>query len=150
MQKLITYITVALCATAALAVAAEKEDAIAREKAAWQAFKDKKTDDFRKIFATSYRGVYSDAIGKAEDEMKSMQEMTVKSFSLSDFDVVSVNPSTILVTYKVNMQFTEGGKEESGTYNCGSVWQKEGNDWRAIMHTNVKEEKPEAAKSSGS
>ncbi|MDQ3120091.1 MAG: nuclear transport factor 2 family protein [Verrucomicrobiota bacterium] len=151
MNKLISYTVIALFATAALAVAAtEKEDAIAREKAAWQAFKDKNADEFRKIFATSYRGIYSDGIGKAEDETKSMQEMTVKSFSLSDFDVVSVNPSTVLVTYKVNMQSTEAGKEESGTYNCASVWQKEGNDWRVIVHTNVKEEKPEGAKTSDS
>ncbi len=145
MKRLLTCATLALCGTLTFAVAAEKDDIIAREKAAWQNFKDKKADDFRKIFSTNYRGIYSDGIGKAEDEVKSMQEMTVKSFSLSDFDVVNVNPTTILVTYKVNLQATEGGEDESGTYNAASVWVKEGNDWRAIMHTNVEEEKAGAA-----
>ena len=40
----------ALLGTVALSTAASTEDAMQeKEKAAWQAFKDKKTDDFKKV-----------------------------------------------------------------------------------------------------
>lgn len=151
MRKAVSYTAALLCASIAVALAAtDKEQVISREKAAWQAFKDKKSDDFRKIFSDNYRGIYADNIGNREAEMQSMREMELKSFSLSDFDVISTDDDTVVVTYKVNMQFTEGGKESSGTYHSASVWQKEGNDWHAILHTNVKAEKSEAGKTGDS
>ena len=50
MQKYITYAMTALFATIAVSIAAPDKAAIeAKEKAAWQAFKDKKADDFKKV-----------------------------------------------------------------------------------------------------
>ena len=150
MNKLIIHTLVALFATAAFAVAAEKDDAIAREKAAWQAFKDKKADDFRKVFGANYRGIYAEGVSKMDDELKSMQTADMKSVTHSDFDVAMVSATTYLITYKVTMQGTQGSADMSGTYNCASVWQKEGNDWKALFHTNVKEEKMATTSPTGS
>ena len=49
MKKLITYTVMALLATIAISFAApnDKEAIISKEKAAWQAFKDKKADEFK-------------------------------------------------------------------------------------------------------
>ncbi len=54
MKKLITYIMTALLATIAISFAApdDKEAIISKEKAAWQAFKDKKADEFKKLLST--------------------------------------------------------------------------------------------------
>ena len=43
MKKLICYTIIASFATIALAIAAPDKDAMKKEKAAWQAFKDKKS-----------------------------------------------------------------------------------------------------------
>ena len=50
MKTQLTYAVAILLATIAVATAAPDKDAImAKEKAAWQAFKDKKADDFKKV-----------------------------------------------------------------------------------------------------
>ena len=46
----------------------------------------------------------------------------------------------IVSTYTVKVEGTFDGKDASGTYNAGSVWKKEGKDWLAIFHTNIKQE----------
>src|SRR5947207_2763177 len=50
MKKYIGYTMIALFATLAVSTAASNEDLMQeKEKAAWQAFKDKKPDDFKKV-----------------------------------------------------------------------------------------------------
>ena len=46
----------------------------------------------------------------------------------------------IVSTYTVKVEGTFDGKDASGRYNSGSVWKKEGKDWLAIFHTNIKQE----------
>lgn len=67
MKKLITYIITALVATIAISFAApdDKEAIISKEKAAWQAFKDKKTDEFKKLLSTDLVAVYADGTQSA-------------------------------------------------------------------------------------
>ena len=51
MKKLITYTVTALFATMAWSMAGPEKDAIeAKEKAAWQSFKDKKADEFKSLW----------------------------------------------------------------------------------------------------
>ncbi|MBA2622161.1 MAG: nuclear transport factor 2 family protein [Betaproteobacteria bacterium] len=143
MNKLISYTLIALFATLALAIAApENDQAMTREKAAWQTYKEKKEADFRKMIADNYRGVYADAICNVAEEMKAMQQIDIKSFALSDLNVISTDPDTQIVTYKVNFQYSMGGKDDGGDHNACSVWQKQNADWKVIFHTNVKVEKP--------
>ena len=57
MRRMITYTMVALFATAAISTAASTEDMmLEKEKAAWQAFKDKKPDDFKKVVSANVDG----------------------------------------------------------------------------------------------
>ena len=131
----------ALFATIAVSIAAPDKDAtMAREKAAWQAFKDKKADDFKKLLSPDFRGVYSDGIHTLQQEMDSMQKWDMKSFSFSDFNLVIPDADTAVVTYKVTIEGTSEGKDASGTYNAGSVWKMKKGQWHAIFHTNTKEE----------
>ena len=143
MKKYITYAMTALFATIAVSIAAPDKDAMmAKEKAAWQAFKDKRSDEFRKLLHADFMGVYADGIQTLQKELDSMKKWDMKSFSFSDFNVVSPDPDTATMTYKVIVEGTSEGKDASGTYNAGSVWRKHNGEWRAIFHTNTKEEKP--------
>ena len=57
MKKYIGYTLIALFATLAVSTAASNEDMMQdKEKAAWQAFKDKKPDDFKKIVSPKFVG----------------------------------------------------------------------------------------------
>ena len=133
----------ALFATMAVSIAApDKDEMMAKEKAAWQAFKDKKGDAFKKVVHASVIGVYAEGISDMKKEMDDMQKWDMKSFAISDYNVVAVGADTTISHYKVTIEGTYEGKDASGIYNAGSVWKKQNGEWQAIFHTNVKEAKP--------
>jgi hypothetical protein len=139
-KKLISYTTVALLATVGISIASPDQDTMmAKEKAAWQAFKDKKADDFKKVVHEGMRGIYAEGISTMQTEMDDMQKWDMKSFAISDYKAISVGEDTMMSTYKVTLEGTYDGKDASGTYNAGSVWKKHKGEWQAIFHTNVKE-----------
>jgi hypothetical protein len=143
MKKYITYAMTALFATIAVSIAAPDKDAMmAKEKAAWQAFKDKNAADFKKVVDKDFRGVYAEGVSDMEKELSDMQKWDMKSFAISDYTTFSDEKDVIVTTYTVKVEGTFEGKDASGTYNAGSVWKIEKGVWMAIFHTNVKEEKP--------
>ena len=148
MKKYITHTMIALLATIAISTAAPTEDALMeKEKAAWQAFKDKKPDDFKKLVSANLVAVYAEGMSDMQKELADMQKWDMKSFAISDYKVTSDAPGTVVTTYKVAVEGTYDGKDQSGTYNAASVWKKQKGEWQAIFHTNVKEQT--AAKPSG-
>ena len=147
MKKYITCVIIAFFATVAVSIAAppDKDAMMEKEKAAWQAFKDKKPDDFKKVVSAKFMGVYTEGMSDMQKELADMQKWDMKSFAISDYKVTSAGPDICLTTYKVAVEGTYDGKDQSsGTYNAGSLWKKQKGQWQAIFHTNVKEEKPSA------
>src|SRR6266571_3482187 len=141
MKKYITYAMTAFFATIAVSIAAPDKDAMmAKEKAAWQAFKDKNAADFKKVVAADFLGVYTEGISDMKKEMDDMQKWDMKSFAISDYNIVSAGAKTMMSSYKVTIEGTYAGKDASGTYNAGSVWKMQKGAWMAIFHTNVKAE----------
>ena len=139
MKKYITYSVAAFFAMTVVGFAGADKDAVeAKEKAAWQAFKDKKADDFKKVVDKDFRGVYAEGIADMAKEMSDMQKWDMKSFAISNFSAFSDEKDVTVTTYIVKVDGTYDGKDAGGTFNAGSVWKKEGNDWLAIFHTNVK------------
>jgi len=140
MKKYISYTMIALLATVAVSTAATNEDAMmAKEKAAWQAFKDKNAADFKKVVAADFLGVYAEGTSDMKKELADMQKWDMKSFAISDYKVTSHGSDTAVTTYKVAGEGTYDGKDQSGTYNAGSIWKMKKGEWQAIFHTNVKE-----------
>jgi hypothetical protein len=141
MKKLMTYTVTALLATIAISFAApdnDKEAIISKEKAAWQAFKDKKADDFKKLLSTDLVTVYSDGMHSLQQEVDAISKTDMKSFDLTDFNVVFPNKKTAIITYKAKIEATADGKDVSGTYNVGSVWHTANGQWVGIFHTDSK------------
>jgi hypothetical protein len=140
MRRLITHAMVALLATAAISTAATNDDRmLEKEKAAWQAFKDKKPDDFKKVVSANLMAVYAEGVSDMQKELADMQKWDMKSFAISDYKVTSAGSDTVVTTYKVTIEGTYDQKDQSGTYNAASVWKKQKGEWQAIFHTNVKE-----------
>ena len=141
MKRMITSTAIALLATVAISVAATNEDTMMeKEKAAWQAFKDKKPDDFKKLVSAKLMAVYAEGMSDMQKELADMQKWDMKSFAISDYKETSNGPDTCVTTYKVTVEGTYDGKDQSGTYNAASVWKKQKGEWQAIFHTNIKEE----------
>jgi hypothetical protein len=142
MKKQFSIAVTVFFASIVLSIAAppDKDAIMAKEKEAWQAFKDKKGDDFKKVVDQGFRGVYAEGIIDLKAELEDMQKWDMKSFALSDYTSYSDEPDVIVTTYKCTIQGTVSGKDVSGTYNCGTVWKMEKGAWLAIFHTNVKAE----------
>ena len=141
MKKSLSYAVALLIASIGVSVAAPDKAAIeAKEKAAWQAFKDKKADDFQKVVDKDFKGVYAEGVSDMAKELSDMKKWDMKSFSISDYTAFSDEKDVIVTTYTVKIEGTFDGKDASGTFNCGSVWKMENGAWLAIFHTNVKQE----------
>ena len=141
MKKYISYAMIAFFAAAAVSFAGpDKEAIMAKEKAAGQAFKGKKADDFKKVVDKDIRCVYADGISNMQKELDSMQKSDIKSFAISDFEAFSDEKDVMVTTYTVKIEGMLDGKDASGTYNAGSVWKQEKGTWMAIFHTNMKQE----------
>jgi hypothetical protein len=141
MKRYLAYAVTALIASIGVSIAAPDKAAIeAKEKAAWQAFKDKKADDFQKVVDKDFLGVYAEGISDMAKELSDMKKWDMKSFTISDFKAFSDEKDVMVTTYTVKIEGTFDGKDASGTYNAGSVWKEENGAWMAIFHTNVKAE----------
>ena len=140
MKKYMTHAVTAFFATIAISLAAPAKDVVmAKEQAAWQAFKDKNADGFKKVVHADFRGVYDEGISDMQKETDDMKKWDMKSFTISDYNIVSAGADLVMSTYKVVVDGTYDGKDASGTFNAGSIWKKEKGGWQAIFHTNVKQ-----------
>jgi hypothetical protein len=141
MKKLISYTMMAFLATVAISFAApDNDEMMAKEKAAWQAFKDKDAAGFKKVVDGDMIGIYADGIADMAKEMADMQKWDMKSFEISDYKSHSDEKDVVVASYVVKIEGTYNGKDASGTYNAGSVWKMENGKWLAIFHTNVLQE----------
>ena len=141
MKKSLNYAVALVFATVAVSFAAPDKSAVeAKEKAAWQAYKDKNADAFKKVVDKDIRCVYADGVSNMAKELSDMSKWDIKSFEISDFDMFSDEKDVIATTYTVKIEGTLDGKDMSGTYNAGSVWKEENGKWLAIFHSNVKAE----------
>ena len=145
MKRYVNYAMIALLATIAVSNAAPPGKAAMeeKEKAAWQAFKDKNEAEFKKLVDKDIRCVYDTGASNMAKELDGMKKWDMKSFAISDYDIFSDEKDVIVSTYTVKVERTFDGKDMSGTYNAGSVWKKEGNNWLAIFHTNIKQAVPQ-------
>jgi hypothetical protein len=140
MKKHLRYAIIAFFATVAVSIATPDKAAMeGKEKAAWQAFKDKNEAEFKKLVDKDIRAVYDTGVSNMQKELDAMEKWDMKSFAISDYDIFSDEKDVIVCTYTVKVEGTFDGKDMSGTYNAGSVWKKEGSNWLAIFHTNIKQ-----------
>ncbi len=141
MKKTMTCVIALLFATAAISFAApDKKEIMEKENAAWQAFKDKNAEAFKKVVDKDVRVVYADGVSDMAKEVAEMQKWDVKSFTISDFDTFSDEKDVVVATYMVKTEATHEGKDMSGTYVAGTVWKLENGAWMAIFHTHMKQE----------
>ena len=122
MKKSLSIAVIALLASIAVSIAGPNDAALeAKEKAAWQSFKDKKADDFKKVVDKDFRGVYAEGISDLNQELADMKKWNMKSFTISDYTAFSDEKDVIVTTYVVKIEGTYDGKDHSGTFNAGSV-----------------------------
>jgi hypothetical protein len=108
------------------------------EKSAWESYKNKQADAFKKLMSKDYYGEYAEGIKNLDREVADMAKTDLREYSLADMKVVFPSSDVAVITYKTTMQLTFEGKDMSGTYNSASVWVKKDGKWLEVFHTEVK------------
>jgi hypothetical protein len=141
MKKYFAVTIGALLVTSALSFAGPDSATMeAKEKAAWQTFKDKDAAGFQKVVDKDVRCVYDAGVMTMADELADMKTSETKSFTISDYKIFSDEKDVVVATYTVKLEGAlDNGKDASGTYNAGTVWKEENGQWMAIFHTHIKQ-----------
>jgi hypothetical protein len=119
-------------------IPANEQAIINLEKAVTEAYKNKKSDAFKKYLARNYVGINADGITKVNTEITEMENTDLRNYSFADMKVVFPKPAVAIVTYKSTVDSSVAGENTSGTYNVASVWTKRWGNWVLISHTFIK------------
>ena len=117
------------------------QEVIDLEKKFWQSMVDEDTDtalsmlDEPALMVSSHGAMQFD-----HEQYRQMAEkgsMVVKSFELSDMQVVFPTDSTAVMTYRVKQALSERGdsKQVEQEMADSSVWTKKDGQWLCVMHT---------------
>jgi len=120
---------------------AASKDLIALENKFWQSLVDEDTDtalallDEPALMVSSHGAMKFDHA--AYRKMAEQGEMVVKSFKLSDMDVVFPTEDTAVLTYKVKQAISARGKSGEIRQDMAdsSVWTRKDGQWLCAMHT---------------
>src|SRR5215468_9738230 len=91
------------------------------QQSAWESYKNKQADAFRKLMSKDYYGAYGEDIKNLDREVADMAKADLRDYSLADMKVAFPSADVAVITYKATIQQTSEGKDMSGTYNSGSI-----------------------------
>src|SRR5438067_9185756 len=85
MKKSLSYVVAVLLASITVSFGGPDKAAMeAKEKTAWQTFKDKDAAGFQKVVDKDFKGVYADGIYDMQKEMADKKRWDMKSVAIND------------------------------------------------------------------
>lgn len=100
----------------------------------WEAFKNKDKATLSSLIDDNFR-MFEEGLSTFADkkaEVNAPDEYELLSYTLSDFVVKPLGPSTVLVTYRAQYEGKSGGEIAKGNSIFGEVWARSGNDWKVL------------------
>lgn len=128
----------AFTAVAVAPMAAQAQTPLQQEQAVWQAFKDKKADSFKSMFAPNYVGLYEEGTYNVAKELQNLRNAKISSVKLDSFASRMIDPNDMLMTYVADVKGSMGKQDISGRYNSASIWHRSGSKWLGVFHTEIK------------
>ncbi len=108
----------------------------------WEDFKNKNKDGLASALADGYRNFEegSSTFSDQKAEVASVDEFEMRTYTLKDFTVKALGPSSALVTYIAHYEGKSGNEAVNANSVFGEVWVREGGDWKAfyVQETTVK------------
>ena len=114
---------------------------IALEKKFWQSLVDEDTDTALSMLNEPSLMVSSHGAMQFDHaqyrEMAEKGDMVVKSFKLSDMQVMHPSDDTAVLTYRVKQAIAQrgGSQEIEQEMADSSVWMRKDGEWLCVMHT---------------
>src|SRR5678815_522165 len=82
------------------------------EKSAWESYKNKQADAFKKLMSQDYCA-YAEALKTLDMEVADMAKTDLRDYSLADMKVVFPSADVAVTRYKTTIQMTSEGKDMS-------------------------------------
>ncbi len=109
-----------------------------QEQMAWKAIQDKRWDDFGKMLADNYQGVYQDGVHNRDFELTGIKNAGISNVVLSDMKVSWIDKKVAVVTAVAKgMGNSPEGKMSDFTSRTITVWKKSGKNWMIVHHTDI-------------
>ena len=129
--------------TKAMAAPSEAE-IIAKEKAAWDAFKQRDADAFKKSLAPDYYGVTATGVSDIAASVASMKDTELTEFTLTDWKMTTIDKDAVLLTYTATQKGSYKGKPlPAGPYYEASAYVNRNGEWQNVYYQEtLKQEMP--------
>jgi hypothetical protein len=117
------------------APAMTEADAIAKEKAVWDAITKKDYDGFAAMLDSGQLEVMSDGVMDKAQSVTSVKDFEPTETTFSNWKFLSIDKDAYVVVYDANMKGKLKGKEfPPATVHASSAWANRDGKWLAIYH----------------
>lgn len=120
-------------------------DMIAKEKAAWDAFKRKDADGFKKLLAPEYVEVHDSGVAEGSKVVDDMKDVELSDVTFADWKMTTIDKDLVLLTYTTTQKGTYKGQAfPEGPYRNAAAWVNRNGEWLAVyfQETRVSKEMP--------
>lgn len=100
----------------------------------WDAFQKKDKATLSALIDDGFRQFEEglSTFGDKKAEVDAVNEFELIHYTLSDFNVKSLSPSTALVTYIAQYEGKSGGENSKAKSVFGEVWTRAGGEWKCL------------------
>jgi hypothetical protein len=110
-------------------------DIIAKEKAAWDAFRHKDADAFKKTMAPEYVGVGWDGTHDVASSVAAMKDAELTDVTFADWKMTTIDKDAVLITYTATVKGSVKGKAiPDGPYREASAYVNRNGEWTNIYY----------------
>ena len=120
-------------------------DMIAKEKAAWDAFKRKDAEAFRKALTPEYIEIHDSGVKDAAGVVADMKDVELSDVTFADWKMTTIDKDLVLLTYTTTQKGTYKGQAfPEGPYRNAAAWANRNGEWMAVyfQETRVSKEMP--------
>ncbi|HEV8139157.1 MAG TPA: nuclear transport factor 2 family protein [Pyrinomonadaceae bacterium] len=110
-------------------------DIIAKEKGAWDAFRHKDADAFKKTMAPEYIGVGWDGTHDVASSVAAMKDAELTDVTFADWKMTTIDKDAVLITYTATVKGSVKGKAiPDGPYREASAYVNRNGEWVNIYY----------------
>jgi hypothetical protein len=109
-----------------------ESDIIAKEKAAWDAFKRKDADAFKKSLTPEYVEIHDSGVKDTAATLADMKDTEISDVTFADWKMTKIDKDLVLITYTATVKGTYKGEVfPAGPYRDAAAYVNRNGEWQA-------------------
>ncbi len=108
-------------------------EVINQEKLAWELAKKKDKEGLAKLLSEDFTEITEDGVFDRAQILANFEDLTLTSYSPSDFRVKNIGLDVMLLIYQVTVNGKYKGNNFQTDNNAASLWMKRGGKWQNVL-----------------